>query len=131
LPPERRRIVLDEDINWKLMHELRGRGRADATAVKAEGLDGRKDAALFKILRRDYEPYVLVTYDNKMPAVHAAEMAHHETTVAVVSEAAFRRKGGDDPAPYIRDVIHRWLHRIEAQPAGSRRRYSPSGSTPD
>jgi hypothetical protein len=128
LLPERRRVVLDEDINWKLMHELRGRGRLDATAVKTEGLDGRKDGALFKILGRDYEPYVLVTYDNKMPIVHAAEIAHHKTTIALVSEGAFRRKGGD-PEPYIRDVIHRWLHRIEMQPAGSKRRYSPSGST--
>lgn len=112
------------------MYELRGRGRPDATAAKTEGIDGRKDGALFKILGRDYEPYVLVTYDNKMPTVHAAEIAHHQTTVALVSEAAFQRTDSSDPEPYIRDVIHRWLHRIERQPAGSKRRYSPSGSTP-
>src|SRR2546422_175304 len=48
-PPERRRIVLDEDINWRLMYELRGRGRADATAVKPVG---RNAATLDQALRR-------------------------------------------------------------------------------
>jgi predicted nuclease of predicted toxin-antitoxin system len=130
-PPERRRIVLDEDINWKLAQELIRRGRPDATAVRLLGLNEKKDAALFKALAQgDYEPFVLVTYDNKMPVIHAAEIAHHGTTIAVVGEDAFKasRRPASEQEAYIRDVVHRWLHRIEQQAAGMARIYSPHGS---
>lgn len=129
LPPERRRIVLDEDINWKLKGELHRRGRPDATAVLSEGIDGSKDGALFKALAQgDYEPFVLVTYDNKMLTVHAAEIGHHSTTIAVVDERWFKQSGrpDSDQEPYIRDVVHRWLHRIEIQTPGELRIYSPA-----
>ena len=131
LPPERRRVVLDEDINWKLVYELQRRGRSDATALSRLGIDGKVDGALFKALAQgDYEPFVLVTWDNKMLEVHSAEIEHHRTTIAVVDEAAFKRSGRpeSEQEPYIRDVVHRWLHRIEILPAGSTRTYSPSGS---
>jgi hypothetical protein len=59
-PPELRRVVLDEDICWKLIGELQSSGRADS-----------------------------------------------------------------EREPYIRDVVHRWLHRIEVQRPGERRFYSP------
>lgn len=85
MSPERRRIVLDEDINWKLYTELQRRGHTDATAVAHEGIDGKKDGALFKALAGSYEPFVLVTWDNKMPRVHSAEIAHHGTTIAGAS----------------------------------------------
>jgi hypothetical protein len=127
-PRERRRVVLDEDINWKLKGELQRRGRADATAVISEGIDGRKDGALFKALAEgDFEPFVLVTWDNKMLDVHAAEIAHHGTTIAVVDERWFKRSGrpDSDKEPYIRDIVHRWLHRMEIQSAGELRIYSP------
>jgi hypothetical protein len=126
-PPEIRRVVLDEDICWKLMGELQRRGRADATAVMPLGLDGLKDGQLFKALAQDFEPCVLVTWDNKMPVAHAAEIAHHGTTVAVVDERWFKRSGRplDEREQYIRDIVHRWLHRIEVQSAGELRIYSP------
>jgi hypothetical protein len=131
LSPERRRVVLDEDINWKLSQELVRRGRPDATAVSRLAIDGKPDGALFKALAHGgYEPFVLVTYDNKMLEVHAAEIEHHGTTIAVVDERAFKASGGAGRAqePYIRDVVHRWLHRIEMLAAGTLRIYSPSGS---
>jgi hypothetical protein len=105
--PERRRIVLDEDINWKLYPELQRRGRVDATAVVHEGIDGTKDAAVFKALAADPEPFVLVTWDSKMLAVHRAGIAHHRTTIAVVDELFFKRSGrpASEQEPYIRDVI--------------------------
>jgi hypothetical protein len=132
LPPERRRVVLDEDINWKLKYELHKRGRADATAVVSEGIGESKDGAVFKALAAgDYEPFVLVTWDNKMPIAHRAELDYHGTTLAVVDERWFKRNeaqyGGSEER-YFRDVIHRWLHRIERLNAGERRYYSPSGS---
>jgi hypothetical protein len=130
LPPEQRRIVLDEDINWKLKVELQRRGRLDATAVVSEKINGSKDGALFKRLARDFEPCVLVTWDNKMAIVHASELAHHRTTIAVIDEGWFKRNGRTQgvPEPYIRDMVHRWLHCIELLPAGEHRVFSPNGS---
>lgn len=128
-PPERRRLVLDEDINWKLSAELQRRGRADATGVVPENLAGMKDAALFKALAA-HEPFVLVTWDNKMFNAHAAELDYHGTTVAMVDERWFKQQGlsAAEQEPYIRDVVHRWLHRIERLAPGSWRIYSPTGS---
>lgn len=128
-PPERRRLVLDEDINWKLSVELQRRGRPDATGVVPESLAGTKDAALFKALAA-HEPFVLVTWDNKMFAAHDTELSHHGTTVAMIDEHWFKRRGlsAVEQEPYIRDVVHRWLHRIERLTPGSRRIYSPTGS---
>lgn len=109
------------------MYELRRRGRTDATAVYCEKIDGKKDGALFKALAARYEPCVLVTYDNKMRRVHEVELAHHGTTLAVISEAAFKTGGVEDAETFIRDVVHRWLHRMERQPPGTARRYSQAG----
>jgi hypothetical protein len=132
LPPERRRVVLDEDINWKLSQELRRRGRLDATGVVPQEIHGLKDGALFKALARDFEPYVLVTWDNKMPMVHADALSHHRVTLAVLDERWFKRSGRPDSQQerYIRDVVHRWLHRIELLPPGECRFFSPHGSRP-
>lgn len=127
LPPERRRVVLDEDINWKLASELQRRGRRDATAIYIEKIDGAKDGAVLKALAKKYEPCVLVTWDNKLPKVHAAEIAHHRNTVAVVNRAVYESQWTDDEESYVRDVVHRWLHRIEVQEGGTARRYSPKG----
>jgi hypothetical protein len=131
LPPERRRVVLDEDIGWKLAQQLHGRGRSDATSVLQEDLGECKDGALLKALATGYEPFVLVTWDNKMPAVHAAELAHHGTTLAVVDERWFKQRSGlpdTEQRRYIRDVVHRWLHRIELLPPGERLFFSPRGT---
>ncbi len=109
------------------MYELQRRGRTDATALVPEKIDGKKDGALFKALAKDYEPCVLVTYDNKMLHVHRAEIEHHGNTIAVVNEAAFIASGGTNVEAYIRDVVHRWLHRMEAQRPSTYRIYSRTG----
>jgi len=110
----RKRIVLDADISWKLAHELQKRGRTDATALKIENLDTLKDGAVLKTLAAAFGPCVLVTWDNKMPKVHAADVRHHSSTLAVVNRTGFRNWAGTEDS-YVRDVIHRWLHRIEHQ----------------
>ncbi len=110
----RKRIVLDADINWKLAHELRRRGRPDATALRIEALDELKDGAALKALASDFDPCVFVTWDNKMPKVHGAELRHHDSTLAVVNRTGFRSWTGTEDS-YVRDVVHRWLHRIEMQ----------------
>jgi len=114
--PDRRRIVLDEDINRRLAREIRRRGRPDATAVYDEDLAALKDAQLFKALHTLGE-CVLVTWDNKMPLVHAAELEHHRITLAVVDRGPFHRRWAQSEDAYVRDVVHRCLHRIETQAA--------------
>jgi hypothetical protein len=114
LSPERRRLVLDADINWKLAHELRKRGRADATALRLEGMDHLKDGALLKALAEDFEPFVLVTWDNKMQYAHRAELAHFGSTLAVVNRRGLAAWGGTEES-YVRNAVHRWLHLIEFQ----------------
>lgn len=126
--PETRRLVIDEDISRKLSFELQRRGRGNAIAVLDARLNGRKDGALFKALI-DFEPCVLVTYDNRMPFVHSRELEHHGTTVAVVSRRAFRRSWHTVEDSYIRDVVHRWAHVIEMQTAGTVRSYGDKSVT--
>lgn len=122
-PPERRRIVLDEDINWRLMYELRRRGRSETTALRQEGIDGSKDGAVLKQLK-PLEPCVLVTWDSKMEYVHAAELEHHGVTLAVVDRGPLKRGiWVADEEAYVRDVVHRRLHRIELQAARTVQRY--------
>jgi hypothetical protein len=73
LPPNpTRRLVLDEDMNWKFARELRERGMADATSVYELGYanQGLKDGALIKRLATEHEPCVLVVWDNKMTMGH-------------------------------------------------------------
>lgn len=122
-PPERRRIVLDEGISWRLMYELRRRGRPEATALRHEGMDGLKDGAVLKTLR-SLEPCVLVTWDNRMEHVHRTELEHHGVTLAVVDRRPFKRGTWmADEEAYVRDVVHRRLHRIESQTGKTVQRY--------
>ena len=125
-PPERRRVVLDADINWKLSRELRRRHRDDATSLHEQRLDGLKDGALIKALATgDFEPFVLVTWDNAMAKAHRAELDHFGTTLATIN-----RKGYDDSISeesYTRDVVHRRLHLIEVQPPRSVIFWTPRG----
>jgi hypothetical protein len=122
-PPDRRRVVLDADIPWKLAHELRKRGRLDATALKLEHIEDLKDGGVFKVLAADYEPCVLVTFDNKMRHAHAAELKHHGVTLAVVNSSRLKDWDGTD-VTYIRNSVHRWLHLIEVQAQGTTVLYS-------
>ena len=121
--PERRRLILDADVNWKLAHEVRKRGRLDATALRLEGLDELKDGALLKALAADFEPFVLATWDNKMRHAHAAELEHFGSTLAVVNRARLGVWPGTEES-YVRNAIHRWLHRIEFQESNTTVLYS-------
>jgi hypothetical protein len=94
------------------------------------GLNKPKDGALLKALAAGWEPLVLVTWDNKMPVAHRAELDHHQITLAVVDERWFKRKKlpENEQERYIRDVVHRWLHRIELLGPAERRYFSSAGS---
>jgi GTP:adenosylcobinamide-phosphate guanylyltransferase len=69
---------------------------------------------VLKALASGLSPCVFVTWDNKMPKVHAADLRHHRSTLAVINRSGFRVWTGTEES-YVRDVVHRWLHRIELQ----------------
>lgn len=123
MPPERRQVVLDADVNWKLAHEIRKRGRENATALKLERIDDLKDGALLKTLAAGFEPCVLVTWDNRMRHAHAAEIRHFGSTVAVINRTGLDLWAGSEET-YVRNAVHRWLHRIEVQEAGTTTLYT-------
>lgn len=121
-PPDPRRLVLDEDINWKLAKELRCRGLRTASSNKELKLLKKKDGALIKALAEKHEPCVLVAWDNKMHLSHAQALNHFGLTLAVIDKYADR--GGLSEEEYYREVIHRWAHRIVRQEPGAVVKYS-------
>jgi hypothetical protein len=120
------RLVIDEDCNWKIAPELTARGY-DATSSEQLGLAGRnvKDPIWLYILARWHTPYVLITFDNKMPRRHRDELLKRNTTLAVIDSKADRK--GRTREEYTREVVHRWAHRMAAQASGERFKYSLSG----
>jgi hypothetical protein len=127
LPHEPRRIVLDEDINWKLAKELRRRGLRNAVSNRELELLGMKDGQLIKALAGKYEPCVLVAWDNKMHLAHAEVLRHFGLTLAVIDQYAER--GDLTEEEYYREVIHRWAHRIVFQQPGVVVKYSRARSS--
>lgn len=122
MPHEPRRLVLDEDINWKLAKELRCRGLREASSNKELKLLGKKDGELIKALAEGHEPCVLIAWDNKMHLSHAETLAHFGLTLAVIDKKADR--GDLTEEEYYREVIHRWAHRMVFQREGVVMRYS-------
>jgi hypothetical protein len=91
------------------------------------GLAGRriKDPLWLYILTRQSEPCVLVTFDNRMPTRHRADLVKRKTTLALIDSKSDRR--GLTREEYTREVIHRSAHRMANQPQGSRYKYRLSG----
>lgn len=118
-------------MNWKLTLELRQRGFPDATSNRQEGLLGLKDGQVIKRLATDYEPCVLVAWDNKLPESHGQTLRHFGLTVAVID----KREGRDGLTPaqrlglteeeYYRTVVHRQAHRMAKQEQGTIYAYRP------
>ena len=111
-------------MNWKVAKELRCRGMRNASSNKELGLLGKKDGALIKALAEDYEPCILVAWDNKMHLSHAQALDHFKMTLAVVDQGA--KRGDLSEEEYYREVIHRWAHRMAVQVPGTVVRYSPA-----
>jgi hypothetical protein len=119
-----RLIVIDEDINKRRASELRKRGRNARGIAELLGT-GLDDAALLGALAAHDPECVLVTGDDNMPAEHADVLLETNLTVAIVSPRL--------PPEYTQEeweaeIIHRWVHRIDAQATGTIRRYSLGGA---
>jgi hypothetical protein len=124
------RLVIDEDLSWRIAPELRARGRRDTTSAAEWGIAGRgvKDPLWLYIIERSGTASVLVTFDNKMANVHRSAILKRNSTLAVI-DSDKKRRAGLTREEYTRDVIHRWAHRMATQPAGSRRKYTRTRST--
>jgi hypothetical protein len=120
-------LVIDADLNRRIATELKRRGRR-AVALSELQLRHAKDPELLMSLAEYFgdEPWVLVTGDDKMPAVHPDVIQEVGATLATVDG---RRPPTylDDEDGWGREVVHRWAHLMEKQTPGSIRRYSAGG----
>lgn len=117
------RLIIDADVNKRVATELNGRGRP-ATATSELELGRTKDEPLLRTLAarlNDPQAWVLVTGDDAMPDDHPGALAELQITLATIDP---RRPEGSGEDAWRRDVVHRWAHAIQSQPAGTIRRYS-------
>jgi hypothetical protein len=124
-------LVIDENLNPRLARELRNRGRR-AVAVEDLRLKSALDPELIEKVFELYDGPVLITADDAMPAEHGALLAKVQATLAVVKpwvreEAHSGNWEGQDhrsEEEWSQEIVHRWAHTIQAQRAGTIRRYS-------
>lgn len=119
-------LVIDADLNKRIATELKRRGRT-AIALSELQVHRSLDPDLLRALA-DYfgdEPWVLVTGDDSMPAVHAEVIAEVHATLATVDRR--RPPGYDDDDAWGREITHRWAHVMARQTSGSIRRYGENG----
>lgn len=122
--PGGRTLVIDASLNRRLVGELKGRGRP-VVSVADLGLGRATDAELLRGLARRLaaEDWVLVTADDSLPDEQAHLLDQLSVTVATLEWRSRAPRTGREQS--ARDTLHRWAHAMAAQPAGSRRRYSP------
>lgn len=122
-----RLLVIDASLNRRIATELKGRGRAAASASEL-GSARMTDAELIRALSRRLagEPWVLVTADDFLPGEQAELLARHRVTVATVADLG--RGVGLDEERHARETCHRWAHAMAGQEEGTIRRYSPAAN---
>ncbi len=120
-------LVIDADLNKRIATELKRRGRI-AIALSELRLRHAKDPDLLRALAEHFgdRPWVLVTGDDNMPAVHADVIMEVRATLATIDP---RRPSDylEDEDAWGREVAHRWAHVMARQAPGSIRRYSGNG----
>jgi hypothetical protein len=119
-----RLLVVDEDLSKRIATELRRRGR-NAKTVAALGLKGWNDPRLLERLHEIDSDCVLISGDDDMPATHAADLAKHGTTVAIVHPWDPTRPLTEPE--WEHEIVQKWAHRIETQPSRTIRRYTLDG----
>jgi hypothetical protein len=125
--PSSRLLIVDEQLDVRLASQLEQRGRA-AKSASLLGLTGLKDEDLLRAIGRlDESDPVLITGDDKMPSEHGKVIAKLGLTIATIDG---RRKPNWPAEAWKKETVHRWAHVMQAQPAGTLRRYSVSGHVP-
>jgi hypothetical protein len=120
-------LVVDEETSKSVADDLRKRGR-NGSSVYRLNLTGYKDVPLLRELHRRLAgtDWMLITGDDAMPGEHAVVIAELKITIATIDGRPQSYAGYPTQDCWKRDVIHRWAHVMEVQPAGSVRRYGRS-----
>ena len=118
-------LVVDEDLNKRLVGELRHRGRK-TSGVRDLGLRGSDDQPLLRKIHSLFPDPVLITGDDHMPDDHAQLIEELGATIATIAPCAPQDPKEDQ---YEREIVHRWAHVMHTQPKGTRERYSLNGHT--
>jgi hypothetical protein len=116
-----RLLFIDESLDKRLASQLAQRGR-NAISAEWAGLTDTKDPPLLRAVARSYPGCVLLTGDDAMPGEHEELISSLGLTIATVDG---QRDPGWGQSDWKCETVHRWVHVVENQPDGSRRRYSP------
>lgn len=119
-------LLIDENLTRRIASELRKRGK-NAIAIVSTELKGAKDPDLLLAIARDHPNAVLITGDDNLPATHRDVLKETGVTLAIVSP---EREPSYSTEEWEREIVHKWAHKMEAQEAGSIRRYFLVGSRP-
>lgn len=121
-------IVVDASLTTRIATELVRRGRAARTLASLGLKELDDDPMLLALAAMLTVPYVLLTADDAMPAVHPQTIAATGTTVATLDRRWQRSRL--DHEQYKFEVVQRWAHRIAEQKPGTIYRYSVGGARP-
>lgn len=120
-----RLVVVDENVNKRVVTEFRGRGYRSSSIAEL-GLKGIDDPEILESLSRTQAPgWIFLTGDDKLPLVHAPVVARFQPTVATIDP---RRPEGVSEDAHRRNIAHRWVHAIIKQEPTTIRRYSLTSS---
>jgi hypothetical protein len=118
-----RMLVVDEDLNKRLVTELRHRGR-QISGIRELELRGSDDRPLLQKIHSIFHDSVLITGDDHMPDDHAQLIEELGATIATIAPCAPQDPNEDE---YEREIVHRWAHAMHVQPTGTQKRYYLNG----
>lgn len=114
-------VVLDESVWKKIARGIKLRGYPVQT-VPERLQQGVKDPALLADLSLETQSLVLVTKDRAMTVDHDSELRRAGIALAVLDLGELENTPAE---PYRQaDIVHRHLHRMAGQEAGTRWRYA-------
>jgi hypothetical protein len=120
------RLVIDASLDKRLAFQLDQRGR-NARSAEWLGLTHAKDPPLLRALRDQHPECVLVTGDDDMPGEHGELIERLGLTIATIDGYVATGWG---PAEWKREIVHRWAHVMETQPAHARPPLQPRAIRP-
>ena len=124
-------LVIDSSLNARrIASELKKRGRNAISLYELEW-DRYKDPPLLRAISDEFEDAVLVTADDTMPLMHEAVVKHELAATIATVEPWDHNRGSvvsksdqtSDQEAYEREIVHRWVHRMEEQERATIRRY--------
>jgi len=123
-------VIVDESLDKGLARQLSARGR-DAASLQQLGLNGRDDPDVISELGNlERTDWVLVTADDAMPWEHGDQLHSIGATVATIDGewARLVEKNGlagtMDHESFKCETVHRWVHQMAEQEAGTFYRYN-------